>query len=485
MKETKIWKNFIYNFSYKILTLILPFVLAPYLSRVVGAEGVGIYSYQVAISTYFIMFAKLGILNYGVRNVAMIKEKPEQLSIFFSELLQQQILTSAIAFVGYFLYIFIFAQKYMDIAMALGISVASAVFDINWFYNGLEQFKKIVIRNSIIKIVTVVGVLIFVKSKEDLWKYALIYSIDILIGNLSFWIGIRRYVRIKRCSAIHTLKHLKPCLVLFVPILAMSIYQLMDKIMLGMMSTMEETGIYANGEKLILSLLEFIPMLGTIMLPRMSKLFSDGETQKGQQYIAYSMQFMMFFACALAFGIAGIAEEFVPLFYGAGFEGAVPVVHMLSVIIVLVAWTGVIRSQYIIPMAKDRIFVITVCSGAVVNLVINILLIPHMGAMGAVWGTVLAEISVAVVQLFFVRGALPLLNYLRAAVIYFFAGGIMLVMIRKLAGILHGSMLSGVIYEVLCGGGIYLLICMIYHSARHKVFINNILKQYVGHRKNG
>lgn len=462
LQGKSIWKNYLYNFLYKIITLILPLITAPYLARVIGAEGVGIYAYQIAIANYFIMFAKLGILNYGVRNVAAIKSDQLLLSQLFEELHHQQIIMTAAACGMYFLYIISGAPKDAGIAVCMGIAVVAAAFDINWFYNGLEQFKKIVVRNLIIKLVTVAGVFLFVKGKEDLWKYALVYAVDIFLGNCSFWIGIKKYVRVQNVSWKRSFCHLKSCFVLFIPILATSIYQTMDKIMLGSMSTMNETGLYENAEKIIYSLIEFIPLLGTVMLPRMAQIFSGGEMDKGTKYINYSMQFMIMFSSGMAFGIAAIAEEFVPLFYGKGFTGAVSLVEILAVTIIIIAWTSVIRSQYIIPLKKDYIYIITVCSGAVVNLIVNLICIPSAGAMGAAVGTVCAELMVAVVQALFVFRELPLKIFFRESVFYPAAGTGMFFVVRLLARQLQYNYAAKVMIEITSGAVVYFAMCAIF-----------------------
>ena len=182
---------------------------------------------------------------------------------------------------------------------------------------------------------------------------------------------------------------------------------------------------------------------------------------KGTKYINYSMQFMIMFSSGMAFGIAAIAEEFVPLFYGKGFTGAVSLVEILAVTIIIIAWTSVIRSQYIIPLKKDYIYIITVCSGAVVNLIVNLICIPSAGAMGAAVGTVCAELMVAVVQALFVFRELPLKIFFRESVFYPAAGTVMFFAVRLLARQLQYNYAAKVMIEITSGAVVYFAMCAI------------------------
>ena len=284
-------KNFIYNIMYQILVMILPLITAPYIARVLGTEGVGIYSYTYSVAYYFVLFAMLGLNNYGNRQVAKVRDDKDKLSKTFISIYCMQLITSAIMILCYIIYLMFFIKENLNIAIIQIIYLISTAFDINWFFFGLEKFKLTVTRNTIIKILTVICVFIFVKTRDDLYKYTLIMSIGTLISQLMIWPFVKKSVKFVKISIKDIFKHIKPCLILFIPVIAVSLYKIMDKVMIGNMSTMEQVGLYENSEKIVNILTALITALGTVMLPKISNLLANGEKEKSKQYIEKSMEF--------------------------------------------------------------------------------------------------------------------------------------------------------------------------------------------------
>ena len=187
MAKKSITRNYIYNMVYQVLILILPLVTTRYLSRVLGAEGIGIYSYTYAIVTYFILFGSLGVVLYGQREIAYAQENPEKRKQIFVEIVIFRAITILIATIVYY-FIFVNGKEYQIYYQILILELIAAAFDISWFFQGIEEFKKTVTRNVLVRICSVSLVFILVKNKEDLAKFILIYSLADLIGNLSLWI---------------------------------------------------------------------------------------------------------------------------------------------------------------------------------------------------------------------------------------------------------------------------------------------------------
>ena len=185
MKKSVV-KNYMYNLVYQILILILPLVTTPYLSRVLGSDGVGIYSYTYAIVTYFVLFGSLGISLYGQREIAYAQDRPRKRKKIFFELIIIRFITVLIAAIVFFLW-FVKGDQYQTYYMILLIELFATAFDISWFFQGIEEFKKTVLRNVLVRIVSVSLVFVFVKTSEDLWKYILIYSLGDFLGNLLLW----------------------------------------------------------------------------------------------------------------------------------------------------------------------------------------------------------------------------------------------------------------------------------------------------------
>lgn len=470
-------KNFLYNIMYQILIMILPLITAPYISRVIGAEGIGIYSYTYSIVNYFILFAMLGLNNYGNRSIAAVRDDKEILSKTFIEIYSLQLITSMSMVFLYILYLFIGNCENKNIASIQLIFIISTLLDINWFFFGLEQFKLTVTRNTIIKILTVICIFIFVKDESGLWLYTFIMAGGTFLSQLVLWIFVHKYVSFQLPTWKGVISHFRPNLVLFIPVIAISIYKIMDKIMLGSMTSMIEVGFYENSEKIVNIPMGIIAALGVVMLPRMTNLTANGNSDKAKQYIEISLKFIMFLSIGIAIGLFAISSNFIPLFFGEQFKGAISVVSILSFTVLFISWANVIRTQFLIPQQKDKIYIISTGIGAIINVIINLLFIPMYGAVGAAIGTIFAEASVALYQTFKVRNELEINKYFKNSLLYVIPGIIMYLIISIL-GKLNLSSISLVILQVSVGGLVYLILSAVMLFIFDCKIKNNILQRF-------
>lgn len=465
-------KNFIYNLSYQILIMILPLITTPYISRVIGAEGIGIQSYTYSIANYFVLFAMLGINNHGNRSIAMVKNNQEKLNKTFTSIYLIQAVMSIIMIVFYIIYIIFFVKSYKIIFVIQLSYIIGALFDINWFFFGMEQFKITVTRNTIIKLMSVMSIFIFVKSENDLYLYSLILALGTLISQLILWNFISKYVKFTKVKFDDVKEHVIPMLVLFIPAISVSIYKIMDKIMLGSMSTVTEVGFFTNSERIISIPLGIITALGTVMLPKMSNLLSNGKNKKAQKYIKLSLKFSMFISIGSMFGLIGVSGNIVPAFLGKGFDRCVDVVSLLSVTLLFMAWANVIRTQILIPKKKDKVYIVSTLLGAIVNVIINTLLIKDFGAIGATVGTIFAEATVSIYQTLMIRKELNIKGYLKDIIIFMIAGIFMFLTIKYLGYILGSSLLVGVI-QIFIGAIVYFLVNIIAIMTINRIKIFN------------
>ena len=225
---TSIKKNFIYNMLYQILIMILPLITAPYLARVIGATGTGLYSYSYSIANYFVLFAMLGINNYGNRKIAQVRDDKQKLSRAFWTIYTMQFIMSLLVVFIYIMYIILFVKENQMLFIIQTFYVLSSCFDINWFFFGIEKFKLTVTRNTVIKVISVISIFLLVKTEEDLWIYTMIMALTILLTQLSIWPFLRKYVDLVKPKKEEVIKTLKPCIILFIPVIAVSIYRIMD-----------------------------------------------------------------------------------------------------------------------------------------------------------------------------------------------------------------------------------------------------------------
>lgn len=398
MAKKSITKNYIYNMVYQVLTLILPLITTPYLSRVLGAEGIGIYSYTYAIVTYFILFGSLGVALYGQREIAYSQENPKARKKAFIEIIIFRFITIFIAIFFYY-FLFINGKQYQLYYKILILELIAAAFDISWFFQGLEEFKKTVTRNVLVRICSVTLVFILVKTKEDLAKFTLIYSLADLIGNLSLWLYLPKYLKGTKVENINVKQHLPHIMMLFIPQIANQIYNILDTTMIGWLVTDKtETGYYEQGHKVIRLLLTIVNSLGVVMIPRMANAFANNDKKQINDYMKMSFNFTFFLSFPIMFGIVSISKAFVPIFFGAGYEKVIYIIYLLSPMVLLMGLANVVGTQYLLPTKKQKEYTSSVTIGVVVNFILNYILITLYESIGATIATVLSQLVVDILQ---------------------------------------------------------------------------------------
>lgn len=444
-------KNFMYNACYQLLIIAIPLITTPYLSRVLGAENIGVYSYSYAIATYFTLFIMLGLNNYGNRTIAMVREDPNMLSQTFWSIYFMQLLSGAIVICAYIIYALFYSNNI--ITWILLIYLISAAMDINWLFFGLEQFKITVTRNTIIKLITSASIFLFVKDRSDVYKYTLISVFGTLISQFVLWMYVPKFIYKKNVYRINVLEHIKPNLILFIPVMAISLYKYMDKIMLGILSSMQEVGYYEYSERVVQVPMALINSLGTVMLPRMSNLSIKGKSEIIQKYIFYSIIGVMSVSSIVCFGIMGVSDLFIPLFLGKEYDSCILLFKILLSSCFFLAFANVIRTQFLIPQTKEKIYIISIFTGAIVNLVLNLLLISKLGAYGVAFATFVAEAAVCISQAFMIRKELDIKRMIKNSLPFMTSGLLMYIGLVSIN--LNMKPLFGLFIKIIIGGIIY------------------------------
>ena len=469
-------KNVGYQIAYRVLVILTPLITSPVISRALGADGVGEYSATIAFVTYFTLFAMLGIEKYGNRSVAVVQKDKEKRSRLFFGIYSVQIVSSIIAITAYLVsFLFINRERWLLSAIQ-GLWLISYLLDINWFFFGIEAFKLTVIRSAVIKVITVVLVVVFIRSPGDLYLYACIMGAGALASQLVLWGSIRKYVYFRRASWADIKPHIKPILKLFIPIIAISVFRLMDKSMLDLLSTTNHIGYYYSADKVVNIPLGLVTAVGTVMLPRIANLLSEDKKSDAQVMIKKSTELTFFLSSAVSFGIAAIAKEFVPLFFGSGYEPVIQLLYWFVPILFLKTSGDIICSQFLIPAHKDNVFIGAMFSGAIANIICNFFLIRSFASVGAVIGTLIAEFVVVIVQLIFTR-EVPFLRILLVQVPYVLFGGIMLGVVRISAELIDLPNTAEVFLLVVIGGAVYLMLSLFWALVnKHSLFHNTLMR---------
>lgn len=471
MKKS-ITKNYIYNLIYQILILVLPLITTPYISRVLGAENIGIYSYTISIVTYFILFGSLGIAMYGQREIAYLQDSKEKYSKIFWEIFILRFITM---FISMILFYFTFARsgEYDIYYTILLLEMIASCFDISWLFQGLEEFKKTVMRNIIVKIISIICIFTFIKTSDDLIMYFLIYVLSTLLGNLSLWAYLPKILKKIKIKELNILRHLKPTIALFIPQIAIQIYTVLDKVMIGtIIANKSEVGFYEQSQKVIKMLLTVVTSLGTVMIPRIANTYINGDTKKIQEYMNKTFNFVFLLSFPMMFGIIAVSNNFVPLFFGQGYEKVIVLMNVISPILVAIGLSNVIGTQYLLSTKRQKEFTISVIIGASVNFIINMLLIKKYGALGASIGTVIAEICVTMIQFIFIRKDFKLLKILKLSTKYLILSIIMYIICIIVGNTIKNN-LYAIIAQIVIGIGVYVVMLLMIKDE----FIYEILKR--------
>ena len=400
----------------------------------------------------------LGMAQHGVRVIAGAKTRADRSCAFWSAWGSQLCISVPVAVV-YFVYLLCAPQGGLLVAAIWSLWVISASLDVSWLFFGCEDFRMPTERSFITKMASILGIFILVKNAEDLWLYVLCISLSYFANMLLLWPFVHRHVDWFRPKWSDIKRNFIPNLRLFAPVVAISLYTSLDKIMLGSISGMVQSGLFEYSEKLSKMPMSLITALGTVMLPRMTAALAAGRRADALQSLGKSMFVMEAAAMCLAFGIAAISPEFSIVFLGEGFEDCRFIMPVIAMTIPIISASNVIGVQYMLPTFSDRAYTLSVFSGAVVNVGLNLVLLKPFGALGAAVATVAAEAAVLFFQIWVVRDDLPLVSYARNALPFLLLGFFMYLVVRFYAmflspywGVGWGLLLS----EIVIGGIVFL-----------------------------
>lgn len=479
MSTKNIAKNYMYNLMYQLLVIILPLITTPYLSRALGAEAIGIYSYTISIVTYFTLFGSLGIAMYAQREIAYIQDDKEKRSNIFWEVFILRAITLIISMIIFY-FVFVIKGNYSVYYKILLFDIIAVAFDVSAFFQGMEEFKKIVIRNLFVKCISIICIFIFVKHPTDLAKYILIYVLSNLIGNLSLWLYLPKYINKIKIGNLNLIRHLKPTIILFIPQIATQIYTVLDKTMIGtLIEEKSEVGFYEQSQKIVKMMLTVITSMGTVMLPRIANKFAVGEDNKIKKSIYNSFNFVYLLSIPMVFGIISIANDLIPWFLGAEFIKSIYIIYAISPIILFIGLSNVIGIQYLLPIKRQKDYTISVIIGAVINLILNLIFIPKLSSIGAAIGTVIAEFSVTLVQFYFIRKEFNIKSILLNSKKYFISSIIMSIVIilcNKFLLYNTGTLLR-IVFDMITGIVLYFVLLLILKDEFLFKIINKIFKQ--------
>lgn len=428
-KQKSLKLNYIYNVSYQVLSLITPLITTPYVSRVLGADGIGDYSFTASVVTYFSMVAVLGTLTYGNREISYLQDDRKARSKLFWEIELLSFLSTGICTAAYLIFLLFCDRSRFSLYAIQTISIVCVAFDIAWLLQGMEEFGKVMFRNMLFKVINIVFIFTAVRDKDDLFLYVAGMVLLALASNLSIWFYLPQYIDRPVWKELHPMRHLKPTLALFIPSVAMSIYTVFDKTMIGLFSNNFENGYYEQALKISKTALTLVTALGAVMIPRMGYYFNQKNMDKVKELTYQSYNFVWFLGVPLSFGLIGISQNLVPWFYGKGYDKINVLLPILGLLIIIIGLSNVTGIQYFVTTKRERLLTATVIIGAVVNFICNLILIPKLYSIGASIASVAAEAVITLTQLYFIRNELSFTRIMAQSVKYLLAGACMLLVL--------------------------------------------------------
>lgn len=459
-KNPSLKMNIALNMLYEVLVVVTPLITAPYVSRVLQADGVGINSYTTSLLTYFTLFASLGTANYGKKVIAAHRDDISSYSKAFWEIELITVFTTTICLAIWITFAFLYKQ-YTAYMLVLSFTLLSALFDISWLYGGLEKFQYTVTVNSLFKIASVICIFIFVNDKEDVLVYTAIMAISTLLGNVSMWLFLPKQVIITKIERSSIIKHLRGTLVYFGPTIATSIYTVLDKTLIGIITDSNlQNGYYEQATKII-NIVKSVCFnsINGVMVARASFLYSHNNVVELNKIKDISYHIITFLSIGACFGLIGVSDIFVPFFFGEGYESVVGLITILSIVVVVIGISSVANTVYYVAGGYMRKATKLILIGSLTNLILNIVLITKYQAIGAAISTLIAE---SIITILFVHGTDGFIKWHDIGHIIFkkiVAGIVMLICILMIKRIIVGMNDAAMLAVMISAGAlVYILI---------------------------
>ena len=468
----KVLKNYAYNLSYQLLVIVLPIITTPYVTRIFSSKDLGTYGYFNSIVTYFILLATLGVANYGTKEISGHRKDIRK---NFWGIYTLQLMATILSLTLYTLLCLFFSGMQNMMAYILGLSLISKGMDISWLFQGLEDFRLITARNTTVKLLGVISIFLFVKTPGDLYLYVFLLTFFELLGQLSMWLPAIPYIGEPQFDLSYAKKHLKPVILLFLPQVAISLYVTLDRTMLGALSSTNDVGIYDQALKIINILLTLVTSLGSVMLPRVSGLLSNGDHKAVNKMHELSFLIYNLVIFPIIAGLLIVNKDFVSFFLGKDFQEAYLAIAIMVFRMFFIGWTNIMGIQILIPHNKHREFMLSTTIPAVVSVGLNLLLIPPFGFVGASIVSVLTEALVWFIQLYFCLPYLKEVPILESLAKIVCASTMMYGLLLSAKPFLHFPPALNVLVYAVLGGLIYLLAILVL-----KVVDVKELKQILG-----
>lgn len=446
-------KNFFYQTIFQLTKIIIPIVTIPIVSNALGPEGIGLYNYTRSIAQYFVLFAGLGVMLYGNREIALAWNKKGDISQTFWELFTFKALSTVFCLLMYFFIVFLFFDNKVYY-LAQSLTIIAVLFDISWFFMGIEDFKKTSMSNLFVQVMTFILIILFVNDESDTLLYTFIQTTGMFLSQAIVWIFLKRYIKFEFVSLKRSLSRFRGSITFFIPQVAILLYTNLNKTLLGWIIGSAAVGYYANSLQLNDVFVTIITTLDVVLLPHMSGLFAKNNTNRIVQVMGTTIHIQLFFSIPIMFGMLTVFDKLVPWFFGSKFLFIEQVIPFFSILVVIKSLGISISRQYLMPIGKIGEYNKSVILGAIINIIANLALLPTIGFWGVVISMLTAEFFVTFVRARSFTKNTEFKFDLRRIAVYIVSGVVMCLFTRFLTRGMNASMVTN-LFQVVIAVPIY------------------------------
>lgn len=406
-------ENIIWNSIRVGSNIIFPLITFPYASRILGPASIGLFNYAFAIASYFTLIASFGFNIWGTREVAIVRNNNDGLNQVTNQIFTASILTTLISIFLYVILCYFIIKDNYCLFLIVGVSILMTSISFEWFYQGIEDFKYVTIRGIIVKTICLISLFLWVKTPDDLLQYSIITISATCGNNIINIFYLKKYIKV--ALNFKNLKyHISGSAVLFLGSVAVSFYSYINDILIGIFAGMESVGYFSTGNKIVYIIISVINVITLSVTPRITNLIGNGNEKESAKLQYDSILLISHITIPIFVLLFVLAEPIILLFAGDKFLGSVPIIKILSLIVVIIPLSSFFSNLVLIPNRKEKYTNISLVSGAVVNILSALILLPVYSYIGEAIALLCAEFVVCLINFLYSRNYVDNKNILKS-----------------------------------------------------------------------
>lgn len=483
MQEKSIKKNAVFNVIKTVMGLIFPLITFPYASRILMPDGIGKVNFANSVVSYFGIIASLGIGTYGIREGAKRRNNKEEFSQFFAELFTINFISTLAAYLLLILAV-AFVPKLNEYRLLIFVCSTSIMFTtvgVDWVYCSLEEYGYRTVRSIIFQFISLIALFIFVRTKEDFLQYAVIGVFSGVGSNICNLFPLRKYINLRSLKKLKLKQHLKPVFIFFGSSIAISVFTMLDTVMLGFLSTETEVGFYSAATKIVYMIRNLFPAVFTVMFPKMSILVENSRTDELKELIQKTVCLIMCLSFPMISGLYILANPMITVLSGSSYIPAVPSMYAMTPLLLLSSVSGFLGGNVLNSMGKEKTYLLCVIIGAATDFILNLILIPDFGSLGASLATLGTEAVLFVIYVILNRKFIFSKKLLKSFSKYILSTVIMTAVCLFVAGLFE-NMFMKLALTTITGIVVYYITLLVLKDDIMKSFMQ-ILKNKISKRK--